>query len=363
MVWPRSCRGGRPVPRRLVVAGSAIILVCLLAAGFGACGRNAFVDAYGPPPSPAQGVNVWIVSGGGAIWHSRDGGASWHEQSSGTARRLIGVAFSGVEHGWVVGMDGLILATSNGGATWRTQTSSGPPLWRVVCVDSQHVWAFGPTDSGARLVATTDGGATWRSRVVRGVDLSFGGGIAFADASHGWLVAGSTIRATSDGGTTWLVQLRRSDYRLQAVACSDARHAWAVGSSLGDGEPLVLATSDGGARWVAQHVGKPGVDLGEVELSAVACAGSRHVWATTDSQGMMVATSDGGRSWQVRQYSAPVSGQTIAAADAAHVFLMTAGQPLMVSSNGGLTWRASGRGEWLPEGPAQGIAAVLDTKP
>jgi len=361
VVWVISVGATREKLLRLTIA--ILSAVALLLTSATACGNNQFVDLYGAPPAPASGVDVWIASDGGAIWHSSDGGAAWKQQSSGTTRRLIDVTFSDAEHGWAVGIGGIILPTTDGGATWRTQSSSGPTLWHVACVDAQHVWALGP--DGA-LLTSADGGGTWQSQKVRGVDLgaSDGGGVAFADVNHGWIAAGNAVRATSDGGRTWVVQCRRQDIELRGIACSDARHAWAVGTRGQEGEPLVLATSDDGATWNVQHVGKPGVDLTDFALSTVACADDLHVWAAAGSgQGYVAATTDGGRSWQVHRFSTSLSANAVAAADADHVFLTTTGQPVMVSSDGGITWSASGRISWLPEGPAQGVAAVSSTAP
>ena len=341
------------MPRRFHRLGHTIALVFLLAVGLTACGHSA---------SAGFGVSAWIVSGGGAIWHTGDGGVSWHKQSSGTTRQLIGVAFCDAKHGWAVGMDGLILGTTDGGQQWVREYSNGPPLWRVACVDSQHAWALGLADAGATLYGTTDGGASWQQQLVRGATLKFGGSIAFADSRHGWLVSGGTIRATSDGGAKWVVELRSSTYRLQGVACSDARHAWVAGT-LGDAFPVVLATSDGGSKWVVQHVGRPGVDISSgLGLVAVACADSRHLWAV-GQQGMVAVTTNGGRSWQLRRLPDSSTGLAIACADTTHVLMTTEGQPVMTTSNGGLTWSARGRDGWLPEGPAQGIAAVVRARP
>ena len=330
--------------RRLCILCGTILFASLLAVATAACGH-----------APSSATNAWVVSGGGAIWNSGDGGASWHKQSSRTTGELIGVAFCDAGHGGAVGMNSVILGTTDGGSRWVRENTHGPPLWRVVCVDSQHAWALGPAGTAVTLEATTDGGASWHQQLVHGATLKFGGGIAFADTRRGWLVSSGTIRATFDGGRRWVVQLRRSAYRLLAVTCSDADHVWAVGT-VGDGSPLVLATSDGGARWVVQHVGPPGVDTtsGGYGLATVTCADSHHVWAA--GLGDLVAvTANGGSSWQLRQLPASaIGGLAIACAGDSHVLMTTNGQLVMTSSNGGLNWSASGRNGWLPEGPAQG---------
>jgi photosystem II stability/assembly factor-like uncharacterized protein len=331
----------------------AVLAALALALGVTACADREFIAEHGSPPPATPGINAWIVSGH-TIWHTSDGGAGWTRQLERAPRHLVGIAFADASHGWAVGAQGLILATSDGGASWHTQTSSGPHLWQVACVDARHVWAIGPA---GELVSTTDGGASWHTSVVPSVaHSSFGGvGLAFADARRGWIVAGHLICRTSDGGATWALQHRRSGEWLAAVACSDARHAWAVGKA-GNDAPLVLATSDGGATWQRQHVGTPGLVYGDFALSAVACCGDRLAWAGSSSQQLLTRTSDGGRTWKVERIPG-ASVYAMAAANADHVILTTNGQPVLFSGNGGLTWNASGKTHWLDDA-AQGVASI-----
>ena len=279
------------LPKALVILGA-------LALTFGttACADRVFIAEHGSPPPATPGLDAWLVSGR-TIWHTADGGAGWTRQLEGAPRHLVGVAFADASHGWAVGTHGLVLATTDGGASWQTQASVGPNLWHVACVDARHAWAIGPA---GQLVSTTDGGASWRTRLVPGVANSTPGdvGLAFADARHGWVAAGHVILSTPDGGATWTVQRRRPGEWLAAVACSDARHAWAVGNAGGD-QPLVLATSDGGATWQRQHVGRPDLVYGNFALSTVACSGDRLAWAASSSQHLLSLTRDGGRSWRV----------------------------------------------------------------
>lgn len=336
----------------------AILAALVLALGETACADREFIAAHGSPPPATPGLNAWIVSGR-TIWHTADGGAKWTCQLERAPRHLVGIAFADASRGWAVGTHGLILATTDGGASWQAQSSSGPHLWQVTCADTRHVWAIGPA---GELVSTTDGGATWRTAKVSGVARAgIGGvGLAFADARRGWIVARSLIWHTSDGGATWTVQHRRPGEWLTAVACSDARHAWAVGKAGDDDAPLVLATSDGGATWQRQHVGRAGLVYGNFALSAVTCSGDRLAWAGSNSQQLLTGTSDGGRTWKVKQLSGD-SVYAVAVANADHVVLTTNGQPVLFSSDGGATWNASGKTHWLDDA-AQGVAAILTGK-
>jgi photosystem II stability/assembly factor-like uncharacterized protein len=335
---------------KALVVLAALMLVLTVSA----CADRAFIDDHGSPPPVTPGLDSWIVSGR-TIWHTADGGVEWTRQIEAAPRQLVGIAFADASHGWAVGTRGLILATTDGGTNWRTQASSGPHLWQVSCIDAHRVWAIGP---GGKLVSTADGGASWRTQTLPGVAKSTSGGVglAFADALHGWVVAGHLILSTSDGGATWAVQRRPRSEWLAAVTCADALHAWAVGNVHGD-QPLVLATSDGGVTWRRQHVGRPGITYGNFALSVVACSGDRLAWAASSSQQLITRTSDGGRTWKVE----PLSGSSVyamVAANADHVILTTNGQPVLFSGDGGLTWGASGSSGWLDEA-AQGVAAIL----
>ena len=117
-------------------------------------------------------------------------------------------------------------------------------------------------------------------------------GVAFADASHGWVVGGSmttelgTILATTNGGVTWKAQLSGNVVSLEGVACADASHAWAVGE---DG--TILATTDGGVTWRAQSSGT------EWSLYDVAFTDATHGWAVGVG-GTILATTNGGATWE-----------------------------------------------------------------
>lgn len=342
---------------------SLAVLASLLSCVVSACSLGSVAKDHGSRPASAPAVSAWIVGGAGAIWHTSDGGTSWQRQLSNTTERLDGVAFCDSSHGFAVGWNGTILATTDGGTHWLAQSSAGLPLWRVVCVDPKHAWALGPAEAGATLAQTSDGGAVWHEHLIRGTPLGlYDGGLAFADATHGWLVSGNAIRFTSDGGATWTVQYRaHPGSLLKAVACSNQSHVWAVGTHGPYSFPLVLATTNGGASWVSQHVGPPGEEVGSgLGLVAVTCADSEYAWAV-GLDNLVAETTNGGRSWQLGSIADgyALSGLAIACADSHHVLMTTSDQPVMVTTNGGRAWSFSGSSDWLPDGPAQGIAAVL----
>ena len=248
----------------------------------------------------------------GAILATTDGGATWSTQNPGSATWLNAVAFPDNSHGWAVGSNGTILATADGGVTWSTQASgTTAELSGVAFSDADHGWAVGSTwvdapdeDTGywGTILATADGGVTWSTQV-SGVRAYFSG-VAFPDATHGWVAEFDSIWTTGDGGTTWsnrdfeVISDPLGGHRWEhpmAVAFPDATHGWVVGGEEIDhpGGPypgdLILATTDGGATWKVQQRGG-----GDIEgMTAVAFADATHGWAV-DTGGTILATSTGG---------------------------------------------------------------------
>jgi photosystem II stability/assembly factor-like uncharacterized protein len=115
--------------------------------------------------------------------------------------------------------------------------------------------------------------------------------IACADASHVFAVgdttpdAGSTwsdrLVSTSDGGSTWTVRTFGSTGHLNDVFFLDSTHGWMVGEKL-------WATVDGGVTWNARTIGT------ETNLRQVVFVDAAHGWVLGDK---LWATGDGGGHW------------------------------------------------------------------
>jgi photosystem II stability/assembly factor-like uncharacterized protein len=294
----------------------------------------------------------------GLIFATTDGGATWRQQVSCHALDPNAVAFADAKHGWVVGApaakgDTVILATSDGGAAWKRQDSGTRyRLWGIACANARDAWAVGDSQSQSHgvILATKDGGAHWKTQLV--TDDACLSGVAFADARRGWVVGNGSIYVTVDGGATWRQQYSGAKHGLlntdpEAVACADARHAWAVGED--DRGGLILATTDGGAHWRRQHV----ADYGEsVCLSGVAFQDARCGWAVGSDYelgGVIIHTTDGGRSWSAQKMAVGLNG--LAVPDASHGYVIgthdkmaenaTAfvGSSILRTANGGTTWK------------------------
>ena len=198
----------------------------------------------------------------------------------------------------VVGLIGALTLTACGNPTPvpRVATpTAGPPL--TAMTEAAPVWAAGWTEI---VLNSTDGGASWsiKHRGVKLPNMLFGiavqGRHVFAAGQH-------LLCSSGDGGATWSTSTVAKTCHLTEVACSDARHAWAVGadSNGGDYHAVAFATSDGGRTWTRQSV--PGVG----GLASVSFVDARHGWAVGgdfDAQvGSIVVTTDGGAHWRLQE--------------------------------------------------------------
>ena len=294
----------------------------------------------------------WAVGAGGAIVKTADGGATWTAQASGTTADLNAVHFIDAANGWAVGDQGVIASSTNGGATWTAQDSGvTADLLGVSFVDAQHGWAVGHTPATAFLIpapvilATTDGGAHWAAQAAALPAEAELYDVAFADATHGWAVGdlpgdgqdnASVIVATTDGGLTWKRQLTHyppqvqnvTDAVLTAVACSDARHAIAVGSD--DVGCEIFRTTNGGATWTGLSTAAR-ASFGYLFLSDIALSGATRAWAVGDAT--VLETSDGGATW--RRQSVDGQVDTVSFVSPTHGWIAGANGDILTTTTAG----------------------------
>jgi photosystem II stability/assembly factor-like uncharacterized protein len=204
----------------------------------------------------------------GVILATVDGGREWVRQTEpDPAAMLNDIVFADPQHGWAVGeVTGEtgtnvteIFSTSDGGATWATQlhflpliagNTSNAQLRGIACIDATHLVAVGFDDRSTEIWRTSDSGQTWSqfqfpdpsqwSGFVR-LPLS---DVVFADASHGWAVAGGEFITTTDGGVSWTRQTAQAvgpTDGLNALSFVNVTRGWAAGSA-----GSILTTATGG---------------------------------------------------------------------------------------------------------------------
>jgi photosystem II stability/assembly factor-like uncharacterized protein len=178
--------------------------------------------------------------------------------------------------------------------------------------DAMHGWVVGTRTSldlciqrGGGVVATSDGGVTWKpQRVPIGVTTL--SGVSFLNDLDGWAVGGNSIIKTVDGGASWALQAAApAGMLLVNVDFVNASDGWAVGINCSNVGCLgvVVATTNGGASWAIQTI--PG---GVAGLYSVAFADAVHGWAVgsadcgtgLDCPGVVLATTNGGATWSTQ---------------------------------------------------------------
>ena len=139
------------------------------------------------------------------------------------------------------------------------------------------------------VLRSTDSGQTWqRCPVPTSATLT---AVAFAaDLTHGWIVGhDATLLATTDGGRTWTAQhaTDQLDTSLLTVCALDAQTVFATGA-YGQG----FVTHDGGQTWQAIHPWDEDLHLNALALTptgTLLLAGER---------GLLLRSTDQGVTWQ-----------------------------------------------------------------
>ena len=215
----------------------------------------------------------------------------WFAQGSGTTTGGSSVTFANDSDGWAVGLNGTIVATTDGGTTWTPQHRGRRQPLGCCLQRRYHAWAVGYAPVyGGIILATTNGGATWTTQS-QGTTYN-PCGVACSDAYHAWVVGSNgTIVATTNGGSTWNAQASGTQEYIEAVAFADANTGWAVGEY-----GTILATTNGGTTWTPQTSGTTS------DLRGVALRDANHVWASRRPGTILAATTGG---WTAQNSGTP----------------------------------------------------------
>ena len=150
---------------------------------------------------------AFVVGDAGTILKSTDAGATWAPLLSGTTNILHDVYFFDANQGVAVGDQGLILRTTDGGAMWQSVASGVEDALRSVFFSGANGISGGDSQT---ILYSTDSGASWQ------ISQSgfFGGGFPGAhmlSPSIGFVAGQNSIfqplvGATTDGGASWEFQ-------------------------------------------------------------------------------------------------------------------------------------------------------------
>jgi photosystem II stability/assembly factor-like uncharacterized protein len=225
------------------------------------------------------------------LYSTDDAGRHWNFTSSApwTGWNSGAMTFSSLTTGWILGTEGSLQVTHDGGVTWHVQAlpitlNAGVNIGEPRFFDPQHglITAFITTWAGlaspVELLVTSDGGSSWSVRSLPGPT----GWLDFADANHGWAIAGPAnlfeppaaavalpLYRTDDGGLTWVpvltnILLRSPEGVIGPFHFVDRNNGfmvrWAKQSS--DFSLWLtqwLKTTDGGRTWtvVVETLRKP----------------------------------------------------------------------------------------------------------
>ena len=241
----------------------------------------------------------YLHTGQGVVLTTRDGGDNWKHESRAKLPWLKRAGFFQDRGGWAVGGSSGLFASGvyraqSFGAQWiplagthaggwtagdllnptegaladsnghlavlrqgRLESAASPQLGlrratRVRLTPGGKGWLVG---EGGLVLWTADGGATWHEPpqplpedIARHFDFA-------AVAVHGsnvWIagIPGTRIFYSPDEGRSWFASATGQTLPIWALCFCDARHGFAAGS-LG----TILATTDGGQRWIRQRAG------------------------------------------------------------------------------------------------------------
>ena len=250
----------------------------------------------------------YVVGEGGTVLVTRNAGASFYRLAKGLVSPRIGLHAVACESSGqcFAGGDGVLLLTPDNGRSWIRLT---PPngihfgFLDLTCSNLTDCLGLGSSEPGRRqlyqqvLLALST--AAGRPHVaVRGtVD-----GITIACSSPRFCQAAGGLRSpasSTDGGRSWHQWARGNREDLQRITCPTALICRAVGKG------SILATDDGGARWMSLGP-VVGDDYGNG--SGLLCPDARLCYATR-SFGRILISHDSGRTWQ--NHRNPYSGTAV----------------------------------------------------
>ncbi|HTR03689.1 MAG TPA: hypothetical protein VMN82_10875 [Thermoanaerobaculia bacterium] len=290
-------RSTSPKPRFVSALGigvAALAVACgLVAAPANVPLRPSGWKEIGPGPASVEAAiavdapsnTIYIVGIGGSVLKSTDGGAKFAAVDNGlTSRGATSMAMFPRDPNVVyLGTGDAIFKTTDGAAVWSATTGIGAPLSMAIDPNDSNVVYAG---YNGFIDKTVDGGDTWVS-----VSDSLGGVQVFSlaiDPAHSNVVyAGTTGQGafkSSDGGASWVALTADTTVWCLLVDPSDSNVVYA--GSNGNG---VFKSSDAGASFV--RIGSPEVGV----VLSLAKSGNR-LFAGTATRGVSVS-GDGGATW------------------------------------------------------------------
>jgi len=264
--------------------------------------------------------SVIVVGDSGTILGTSTGGVTWNDYSVPTFQNLQGVDFVSPTNGLAAGTAGLMIRTTDGGVTWTSHQSKVVKALRAVAyADPNVAVAVGDT----AVTRTTDGGLTWTA--IPSAPRLLYSGIRFVSPTVGIAVShDGSIAKSTDAGLTWGV-VSTTPSNMRGVAFADASNGWICANltNINDPRGVIYTTADGGTTWSA-----PVLTPVWQHLDATVPVDAMNGWCT-GTGGVIVHTSDGGTTWATQ----PAGQINFAVEDGSRSFIFV-GLPLHVLNGG-----------------------------
>ncbi|KAF0129872.1 MAG: hypothetical protein FD155_2116 [Bacteroidetes bacterium] len=300
---------------------------------------------------------LWIAVGNASLnpgndgytakaYHSSDGGNSWVYHDLGLCYSSAGISrihFEDDDHGWAMAQSHIYI-TEDGGQNWVSKLISSNMFMPLEDCSNPIDSIFYVVSTLPEILKTTDNGTTWNSQV-SGIKGYFND-IRFSDNEHGLLcgfdLSETFIYKTDDGGTNWIKtfgQSRNGIQEILEIAIPTPGIVYALGN-----QDFILKSKDAGNTWL-----KMSFNSNKIYKHIAATDSLNIILGAID--GSILKTIDGGFSWYEYQLNQP-SGYTLYNSFEfidnliGYATLSNSGSlgKLMVTDDGGLTWRISDYG-------------------
>jgi photosystem II stability/assembly factor-like uncharacterized protein len=293
------------------------------------------------------------------LFRSRNAGRAWRESGEGlpnSAVQCVAVSPHFVEDGTVFAgtEDKGLYRSVDGGRTWNPAADPAPDepgaLSRETCINSLYLmpdWAKGgamiaATDGG--IISSTDMGASWRVAET-GPDYPY-----VVTRSRSGLLVGAYDEGVyrSSDGDAWSTSNENLSAHLPPVAVFSDDFARDRSLLMASMEGTIVRSEDGAATWTMLPQGQeesPGDVWGTVSLLAGTGKGATMALLAA-SEADLAYSQDAGSTWRMisrvaqEAIGAVAFSQTFAQ-DAA-LLVGTAGGRVLVSMDGGMSWKPRG---------------------
>jgi photosystem II stability/assembly factor-like uncharacterized protein len=272
----------------------------------------------------------------GGFFTTRDGGVNWvaKDLPLGAVRA---VQFVSKQTGWLVSGDQRLYKSTDGGQNWAPVTTTPVPSVGRIHFENETLGWVGQLWGGDPSAFTRDGGKTWTA-LPDGLSSLRQGEQSWV-APSGW----GSVSVSTDAGATWKRIDADPSASLYAVAFSDARTVWAVGTT--SRTRTLLKSEDAGFSWT--RVALPTatvVSNHETVLTDIKFVNAKVGWIVGyESEyfgnggvyGLILATQDGGKTWHRQASGAGVQLDSIAVVDSNTAWITGDFDAILATGNGG----------------------------